>query len=516
MRLRLSVFLRVGVSIAVLFLIIHRLLTSVLNADFLDLERREVQDNVQRAEEMLANKEDELAVKASGWSQRDDTYRFIGDQNQAYIESNLNDESFLSLHINVMAFVDSENRIVFEKSIDDAGTVMPFPPELAAALVPGSPFLDHPSLVHVSKGLLPLPEGVLVVASRPITSSVGTAPAQGTVLFGTYIDEAVTGQLSQLTHLELGFEPWASPALPSDFSEARKVLAGGSNAGFILPEADGKKIAGFGVMNDLYGRPVLLVKALSNRDVYEKGQTSLWFFTKLLLVEGVVFIVVILLLSEWLVLKKLLRLNREVDAISHSQDIRARVTLPGTDEFSQLADSINRMLTALGTLQSKKKESEMRFRTVADTAPVMIWMADETRGFTYFNKGWLTFTGRAVAQELGEGWFDSLYPEDRTRFEQAWREAFRLQAPFRVEYRLRRADGIFRWILTNGVPNYSSEQAFLGYLGASIDITERREADERKERYIGEVERLNRLMIERELKMMELKKRIQELETRHE
>lgn len=513
MHLRAKVFLWVGGSIAILFSVTFVLLTSVLRADFLELERKAVQENVKRAEGMVVNKEDELAVKISDWSQWDDTYRFIEDQNQAYIDSNLQDETLLYLHLNVRAFVNNDGQIIFERSITDDGVVVPFPPVLRSALASGELLVTHSDLSHVSKGIFLVPDGgVLIVVARPITSSDGKAPARGTLLFGAYIDTAIAQQLSRLTNLDLDFHPFSDGALPSDFRTAKETLSTSADASYIVAENDEMTIAGFGVMDDIYGKPALIVKAATNREVYEKGQKSIWFFTKIMLIDGAVFIFVILLLSEQLALKKLLHLNKEVEAVSRSQDMQARLSIVGSDEFSQLAVSINRMLEALGSLQSKKKESEMRFRTVADTAPVMIWMVDTERRFTYFNKGWIDFTGRSVDQELGVGWLEGLYPEDRENFENLWKESFEKQLSFRLEYRLRRADGVFRWILTTGVPNYSPDHTFLGFLGASIDITERKESDERKERYIGEVERMNKVMIERELKMMELKKKIKELE----
>jgi PAS domain S-box-containing protein len=125
------------------------------------------------------------------------------------------------------------------------------------------------------------------------------------------------------------------------------------------------------------------------------------------------------------------------------------------------------------------EESEGRFRIVADTAPVMIRMVDERGRFTYFNKPWLDFTGRALDEELGEGWIAGVHTEDRARIVRAYTDAFGARRPFTLTYRLRRFDGEYRWMLDNGIPRHDPAGTFIGYIGSTIDITDRIEAEAR-------------------------------------
>jgi PAS domain S-box-containing protein len=145
------------------------------------------------------------------------------------------------------------------------------------------------------------------------------------------------------------------------------------------------------------------------------------------------------------------------------------------------------------------RESETLFRTMADTAPVMIWMSDTEKRGTFFNKGWLDFTGRALEEELGEGWTQSVHPEDLGRCLAVCGGAFRARQPFSIDYRMRRGDGQYRWILDNGVPRHGPDGAFLGYIGSCIDITERREAELDSARQRSELARLSRVAILGEL-----------------
>jgi PAS domain S-box-containing protein len=124
-------------------------------------------------------------------------------------------------------------------------------------------------------------------------------------------------------------------------------------------------------------------------------------------------------------------------------------------------------------------ESEAWFRAMADTAPVLIWVAGPDKGCTFLNRGWLEFTGRHLAQELGQGWTAGVHPDDVDRCLDTYVRAFDARREFTMEYRLRRHDGEYRVIVDRGVPRYARDGTFLGYIGCADDITERKQGEER-------------------------------------
>jgi PAS domain S-box-containing protein len=124
------------------------------------------------------------------------------------------------------------------------------------------------------------------------------------------------------------------------------------------------------------------------------------------------------------------------------------------------------------------RESEDRFRLVADTAPVLIWMSNTEKLCIFFNQRWLDFTGRSFMDEYGKGWATGVHPDDIQRCLETYENSFDARVEFEMEYRLRRFDGEYRWLVDYGVPRFESDGTFRGYIGSCLDITERKSSAE--------------------------------------
>jgi len=129
-------------------------------------------------------------------------------------------------------------------------------------------------------------------------------------------------------------------------------------------------------------------------------------------------------------------------------------------------------------LEQQVRESEQRFRLVANTAPVMIWMSGTDKKRDYSNKPWLDFTGRTLEQELGDGWAEGVHSDDLANCLKTYIEAFDKREQFGMQYRLRRQDGEYRWVSDIGVPRFEPDGSFAGYIGSCIDVTDRKRAEE--------------------------------------
>ena len=158
-------------------------------------------------------------------------------------------------------------------------------------------------------------------------------------------------------------------------------------------------------------------------------------------------------------------------------EVSVTPVLDKTGRCTHLVGSVHD-ITERKRAEAELRESEARFRHMADAAPAMIWITDPDRLFTFVNKRWLDFTGRSMEQELATGWANGIHPEDREKCLATYESSFDARRSFQLECRFRRADGEYRWILGNGVPHYRDGE-FVGFIGSCVDITGQKSIEER-------------------------------------
>ncbi len=161
--------------------------------------------------------------------------------------------------------------------------------------------------------------------------------------------------------------------------------------------------------------------------------------------------------------------------IRRASEVKRMVNIR-TAELAQANRDLAREIEERARTEEALRESEARFRLVADTAPVMIWMTGPDGRIVFYNKTLLTFTGRSQEEEM-TNWMTAVHPDDRPLLEK-YRKAFALREPFEIEYRQRGADGVYRWTLDRGMPRFLPDGTLAGYIGCGIDVTELKEAQQ--------------------------------------
>lgn len=151
-------------------------------------------------------------------------------------------------------------------------------------------------------------------------------------------------------------------------------------------------------------------------------------------------------------------------------------------------DKLQQELTECRQAEAALRESEARFRTMADSVPVLLWISGTDGLYTFLNQPWLEFTGRTLEQELGNGWTENVHREDFQSCLDIYLTSFHARRPFQMEYRLGRADGEYRWVLDKAIPRYNADGSFAGYIGSCIDITDRKQAEAERAKLIAIIE----------------------------
>jgi diguanylate cyclase (GGDEF)-like protein/PAS domain S-box-containing protein len=408
----------ISIVIVALILLFYGSSRYMLLGGFLRLEEKITRQNVERARDALTAEIADLNSKTGDWASWDYSYAFIEDANPEFIRKNLTDNAFSELGINIMVFVDSSGKVVFSKTFPARGLrEEKMPTGMGQYLAKGGLLLQHRGVESSVKGILLLPGGPVLVASRPILNSMGNGPIMGSLIFGKYLDSALVARLSGVTHLPVTLYRADDKAMSQDMRAVFALLSK-DNALYINPVNE-HTIVGYALLNDIYGNKAGLLRVDMSRDIYQQSQNNFYYFILSSLVIGVVLGTITLIFMERLVLSRLTRLSRIVDRIGTSGDLSLRVPVTGRDEVSLLSEEFNKMLVALEQSARDLRKSEEMFRAISVTANDAIVMLDPQALIVLWNVAAQRIFGYSPEEVMGRDLYEFLIP---ARFKWAHRE----------------------------------------------------------------------------------------------
>ena len=328
MSLRTKILSGIILTLAILVALFQFIATGILTESFQKIETEQVQRNLDRAQDALSEVINNLNIKSSDWASWDDTYKFVQDQYTEYIKSNLLPDSLVNLEINIMLFYNSQNTLVASLAVDpQTGGAIPVSPSLLSYISRTPQLLAH-SVDSLQSGLISLPEGSLIFSSRPVLTSVGLGPVQGTLIFARSLDAKLQSRLADLTHLQLTFLPTTSAV---------------STQSLVVNAIDSKTVVGLAQINDHLNRPALILQVTSSRDTYNQGQSAIRYFSLAAITIGIVLAVVIALTLDFTVLRRIFRLAAAVRQIGNLQSSSVSIPTSGNDELARLGQDIKVM-----------------------------------------------------------------------------------------------------------------------------------------------------------------------------
>jgi sensor domain CHASE-containing protein len=358
MSLRRKNFIAIVSTLIGLLLVLFVLSQSIILRQFDEQQKETIQLDVGRTVNALTQQLDNLASVSSDWAYWDETYQFVEDGNQEYIDANLYDESVANLNLDFMLYVNSKGENFYLKLLKSTDEVFDAhtsslkiqPDDLKSLVVMSTPR-------QLNKGIILVGQQPALVASRSILNSAMSGTPHGVLIIGRFLNQALLDQISYQTQLKVAISAWDSARTQADFAQAKTVLAAPTSESYYYWQQD-HMAHGYTLLSDINNKPLLILQVQTENNIYQSGQQAVLYILVMLLIAGLVFGFVIIWLVERIVISRLAYMDHRVAEISHSGDLSARIAMHGDDELTRLAATIN------DSLAKREQSQEEQFRSL--------------------------------------------------------------------------------------------------------------------------------------------------------
>ncbi len=469
MEVRKKTLIIISLTVIAMMTLLTLVSSFVILQDYARLEEQVAVRNLHRAESTIEETLSHLDSTVYDWASWDDTYAFVEDGNRQFIDTNLMDKTFYGLDINAMLFYNASGALVWGNAYDlENQRTVPIAADLLAEARPGSPLLAP----EPRAGILQLPEGPMLVASRPILTSEDGGPSRGSLVMGRHLDPDLVAHIGDVTALSLAVLPPGDPAVPP------AVLQESTPSAVIVQPVSSETAAVYSVLSDIHGAPVAVLRAEMPRDIYLQGEASTFSYTLIILSVCLVFGLVTLFALEKLTLLPLATLNASVARIGTEADPEARLSVNGDDELAHLGRTINRMLEALEQTQEAHREGERRYRAVVEDQTEFIsrYLPDGTHIFV--NEAYCRYFGKDRSAILGKVFRPAIPAEDREPLRRHFASLSRENPVATIEHRIVMPGGEVRWQQWTDRVILDADGRIAEYQSVGWDITDRRRMEE--------------------------------------
>jgi PAS domain S-box-containing protein len=478
MNLRTKTFIVITAFFICVFLILAFVISSLVNNNYRREENQLVMDKVQLIHLLIDDSLRGLEKVVVDWAEWDDTYVFVQDKNQAYIDSNLPDSVFFNNRWNLVIIVNSSGDIVFSKAYDlIEGKSISIPEYLNSYISPGGALLTYAETANV-KGIISQPEAPMMVVTHPILTGQGSGPRRGTFILGRSLDSVAVERLSNITNLTVKtYNPLMGQTLPEVQSVYPLLLQGTS---YVAQPQDTNTIAGYSLLKDINEKPALILRVEIPRTLYSQSKSVISYFTLSLFAFGLVFELAILLLLDRMVLSRIARLSNGVNYIAQKGDPASHLDIGGRDEITHLAGNINNMLDSLTHSNKLYRESEEFSSSLLINSPYPIVVIYPDKSIRYVNPAFEAVTGFTLKELAGRNVPYPWWPAD-TNGQHLINFNTRFNEPYQTEIMLQRKTGESFWVHINHFIIKDGDTIRF-YLSIWMDITEQKLAREELEK----------------------------------
>jgi two-component sensor histidine kinase/sensor domain CHASE-containing protein len=370
--MRKRILFAIGGTLLVMLAIMTAASRSILAQSYAELERRYMERDIRRVASDIAQQTQSLAINVNDYAVWDETYAFARRPDSRFADDNFTEDVGQNLAVDAIIVADRAGALVYQRSFrkdpDGAGL-----DDALARWMEAHPGFDHfTAASDKTQGLIVLPDGrILQAAASPILDNLRSKPVAGTLVMARLLDDDAVRRLSAQLLLFLRLMPLEGPALPAqDAAAAGRITAA---APIYLDTRRGDTVSSYMQIDDVLGRPAVLVRVDSPRDITQRGASTMLYYFFWLLFIGVGFAAVVLLTVEYTVLSRLVYLGKSVLAIGTGGDARRRIEIRGRDQIAYIGAAINGMLDAQAQATEKLRASERRVEAFLDAVPDVIF-----------------------------------------------------------------------------------------------------------------------------------------------
>ncbi|MGB9939844.1 CHASE4 domain-containing protein [Methanosarcina sp.] len=447
-------------------------------SNFLELEQADTLDNVERVQNAVSTEQGYLDYIVQDWACWDDTYKFIEDENQQYINVNLQNQTLAGIKINVMLFVNEAGSVVYAKSIDiDTAEEMPVPEDLLDLVEKGT-LLTKTENDTIS-GFVLLEENPMFVSCHPILTTKYQGPMKGTLIFGRFFDNALLEYFKEVTRSSLLMYR-VDGDLPPDFQTKFKSFSEKPDKTIVEPLSE-EKVAGYFELQDISGKPALIMRADFPRELYSHGERTLNNMYFFLLLTGLMTGAGVKFALDKLFISRLTGIDNFVTRIRSEKDLSKRLSLKDNDELYRLSREINGMLNDIYLAEQELKAQEREKKVLLDSLSELVIFVDPQLKIIWANKAALECMKRDLQKTVGISLKDAPgiggLLSDYLQLEQIFVTGNKKSGEFTAR------DGRI-WSI-QAIPVTEEDGTIIGVLEMCRDITEKKRAEQLRKKEIN-------------------------------
>ncbi|MBZ2166660.1 CHASE4 domain-containing protein [Methanobacterium spitsbergense] len=412
MKLRSKTLVLSGVIIVAMVLILLVISQFVFLNTYSDFENRYSQHVMKDEMTQFNQTISSMNQTANDWAHWDDAYSFVSGNNPSFITNNLPSSIFSRLHMNLIMFVDDNGKIVYGKAYDLQTNQSMNLPQNFTSFTNDSAIIQHKNLEGLS-GILNLPEGALLLISKPILNSHEQGPVKGTLIMGRYLTREELTSFVNIPNNTLSVAGYNNANNAPDLIKAQNSLSYNNTTVQILGP---NSVAAYILLKDIYGNPSLILKSEMARTLYNSYLNTVLYFIVSIILVGLLFMGLVLYYLDRNVLNRLDKIISDILDIGKKGDLKRRVKVSGDDELSDLASSINNTFHALQKSEKQLEDSEEKYRSIFENTGTAMIITDENMNITLANRIFqniLNPKGDQIKRKLN--WIEMLVPDDREK-----------------------------------------------------------------------------------------------------